>query len=110
MTASLDATDRAIINRLQDGLPASLTTFAVAADDLGIGEEVFLSELGVGDGFVAAHEFEEASVDNDLALGAIKEDPARFDFCRGDRDAIGIGEFGSEGCSRLFGRTDLHRA
>lgn len=45
MTASLDATDRAIINRLQDGLPASLTPFAAAADDLGIAEDDLLQRL-----------------------------------------------------------------
>jgi DNA-binding Lrp family transcriptional regulator len=45
MTTSLDSIDRAIVNRLQDGLPATLTPYATAAHDLGIGEEELLNRL-----------------------------------------------------------------
>ena len=45
MTATLDVTDRDIVNRLQDGLPATLTPYATAADEFGIGEEELLARL-----------------------------------------------------------------
>ncbi len=82
---------------------------AAVEADLGIGEEVFLGELGVGYGFAAAHEFEGATVDNDLAFGAIKEHGAR-DLCGRDRNAIVIGELGAEFSSGLFGWADFDRA
>ncbi|WNK19545.1 AsnC family transcriptional regulator [Halomonas piscis] len=42
---ALDATDRAIINRLQDGLPLAERPFARVAEELGIGEGRLLYRL-----------------------------------------------------------------
>jgi len=41
----LDATDRAIVNRLQDGLPISERPFASVAAELGIGEDRLVERL-----------------------------------------------------------------
>ena len=41
----IDRTDRAIINRLQDGLPVSARPYAVAAEELGITEADLIGRL-----------------------------------------------------------------
>lgn len=45
MKPLLDALDRTIINRLQDGLPMTPTPYADAAAELGMGEEELLTRL-----------------------------------------------------------------
>lgn len=42
----LDALDRAIVNRLQDGFPICEHPYAVVADELGMGEQDLLARLG----------------------------------------------------------------
>ena len=42
---SIDATDRAILNRLQEGFPISPAPFAVVADELGIAENDLIARL-----------------------------------------------------------------
>lgn len=42
---SIDATDRAILNRLQEGFPISPAPFAVVADELGIAEDDLIARL-----------------------------------------------------------------
>lgn len=46
MTLSLEALDRAIINRLQDGFPVCDRPYAVVAAELGLDEEALLARLG----------------------------------------------------------------
>lgn len=45
VAVELDQTDRAILNRLQDGFPLSPAPFAEVADELAITESVLLSRL-----------------------------------------------------------------
>jgi DNA-binding Lrp family transcriptional regulator len=42
----LDAIDRAIVNRLQDGFPVCERPYAAVAGELGLGEEELLARLG----------------------------------------------------------------
>jgi len=42
---SLDATDRRILNRLQEGFPVASRPFAVVAEELGLGEAALLERL-----------------------------------------------------------------
>jgi DNA-binding Lrp family transcriptional regulator len=44
-TDALDATDRAIINRMQDGLPLCPHPFSALADDLGLDEDTLISRI-----------------------------------------------------------------
>lgn len=46
MTITLDALDRAIVNRLQDGFPVCEHPYAVVAEELGLYEEELLARLG----------------------------------------------------------------
>lgn len=43
--SALDATDRAILNRMQDGLPLCSHPFAALADDLGLDENGLLTRI-----------------------------------------------------------------
>ena len=45
MKPLLDALDRTIVNRLQDGLPLTATPYADAAAELGIGEDELIARL-----------------------------------------------------------------
>lgn len=43
---SIDATDRAILNRLQEGFPIAPAPFAAVADELGLDEDDLIARLG----------------------------------------------------------------
>ena len=51
----LDAIDRAIVNRLQDGFPICEHPYAAVADELGMGEQELLDRLGQSVAGAGAH-------------------------------------------------------
>lgn len=79
----LDATDRAIINALQDGFPLSPRPFAEAAAPLGLTEAQLISRLKrlreIGAITRFGPFFDAAAMGGAFCLCAIEVPPARFD-------------------------------
>jgi DNA-binding Lrp family transcriptional regulator len=77
---ALDASDRAILNRLQDGMPVCERPFAAVGEELGLDEEALLSRLrrllqtGVLTRFGPLYQIERAG--GAFILAAMRVEPA----------------------------------
>jgi len=82
-TPALDATDRAIINRLQDGLPLSERPYREVAAELGLGEEALIERLQtlLDDGALSRFGpmYNAERLGGAFCLAALAVPPERFD-------------------------------
>ena len=83
MSATLDGVDRAIINRLQDGLPVTERPFAAVAGELGLDEDTLIERIrrALDDGVLSRFGpmFDAERMGGAFSLCAMRVPPERFE-------------------------------